>query len=170
MRPDPYQAKIGKGMIIGAWLLLLGLMAFLFDRYLDAQHNPNQALNAGVNVRDKTVTLQRNRAGHYVAPARINGREVSVLLDTGATYISIPGHVAKKLNLRRGRRYPVTTANGNVDVFATVLDSVQIGGIIQKKVRANINPAMYQDDVLMGMNFLKKLELTQRGDQLTLRQ
>ncbi len=165
---DSSQEKMGKGMILGAWLLLLGLMTFFFNGYLSSQNNPNQALHSGIDP--GVVTLQRNRAGHYIATALVNDREVKVLLDTGATYVSVPGHISEKLKLKRGRRYPVNTANGSIDVFDTVLESVQMGGVIQTGVRANINPAMRQDEILIGMNFLKNLELIQRGDQLTLRQ
>jgi len=35
---------------------------------------------------------------------------------------------------------------------------------------ASINPAMGQQEVLLGMSFLKHLEFTQRGNTLTLRQ
>ena len=166
--PDSSQEKMGRGMIVGAWLLLLGFMTFFFNDYLSSQNNPNQALHSGIDP--GVVTLQRNRAGHYIATALINKREVRVLLDTGATYVSVPGHIAEKLQLKRGRRYPVITANGSINVFDTVLESVQIGGVVQTGVRANINPAMHQDEILIGMNFLKQVELIQRGELLTLRQ
>jgi len=37
-------------------------------------------------------------------------------------------------------------------------------------VRASINPQSSDDNILLGMTFLKHLDFAQRGDQLTLRQ
>ena len=62
------------------------------------------------------------------------------------------------------------TANGRTLVFATRLNEVSIGGITLRNVRATINPGYKSDDILLGMSFLKHLEFTQRGDQLTIRQ
>ena len=37
------------------------------------------------------------------------------------------------------------------------------------KLTRNLNPGMTNDEVLLGMNILKHLELVQRGDTLILR-
>ena len=55
------------------------------------------------------------------------------------------------------------------DAFVrTVLDSVQLGNIALDRVRASINPGMQGNEVLLGMSFLRELELMQRGTTLTL--
>jgi len=45
-----------------------------------------------------------------------------------------------------------------------------MGSIKLVNVRASINPYVTGDDVLLGMSFLKYLEFTQKGTQLTIRQ
>ena len=62
------------------------------------------------------------------------------------------------------------TANGTVRAYLTRLDSVRLGAIEQNQVRATIAPGLGSEQVLLGMSFLKNLEMIQRGDQLTLRQ
>jgi len=108
--------------------------------------------------------------GHYLANGEINGRPVTFLLDTGATDISIPALLAKDLGLERGAARRYQTANGTITTYGTRLETVRLGGIVRRQVRAHINPGMRQGEVLLGMSFLKHLEMVQRGNQLTLRQ
>jgi aspartyl protease family protein len=64
----------------------------------------------------------------------------------------------------------VVTANGTIPVYLTTLDRIQIGKIVLYDVRASINPYMDEDEILLGMSFLRHLEFSQRDDQLILRQ
>lgn len=158
-------------MIILGWITVLGLLTVFFSDYLTRQYNPNQELAiTRTNNGAAEVRLQRNRYGHYVATGTINNQPVTFLLDTGATHISVPGRIARELGLEAGMRMPVATANGQIDVYATRLDSVNLGGIELSNVRANINPYMDMDDILLGMSFLKHLNFSQQGDQLIIRQ
>ena len=170
MDPNSFPQRLGNGMVILAWIIVLGLATFYFDRYLDKQHNPNQQVATTQSGKTREVILERNRAGHYVATARINDQAVVAMLDTGATHISIPEHIAQQLQLDRGPSFQVSTANGDITVYATILDKVQLGKISLDRVRANINPYMHQNEILLGMSFLKHIEFTQRGNQLTLKQ
>ena len=153
-----------------AWIVLLGMMTFFFSRYLQQQRNPNQQVVTSSNTEYQEVVLQRNRYGHYYAMGKINHYPVEFMLDTGATIVSIPAHVAAELGLNRGPSMEVNTANGTISVYATRLEQVQIGNIILNDVRASINPYMVEDEILLGMSFLKQLEFTQKGEQLILRQ
>lgn len=161
---------IGKWMMIISWVMLLALMSFLFSNILERQHNPNEE---PVTLRDNQgnaqVVLKRNRAGHYVASGRINGHPVLFLLDTGATDVAISDELAQRLELPKGRRVISQTANGTVVSWQTRLDQVGLGSITLNDVRASVLPTMAGNDVLLGMSFLKRLEWTQRGDQLTLK-
>lgn len=157
-------------MIVLCWILLLGLLTIYFSRYLEQQNNPNQNLSDTQPDQSKQVQLQRNRYGHYVASGMINKQEVVFILDTGATDISIPKKVAQRLRLKAGIKIPVNTANGQINVYSTTLDSVNLGSIELNNVRANINPYMHGEEILLGMSFLKHLHFSQQGDQLLIRQ
>ena len=159
--------RIGQGMWMVAWVLLLSLLYLFFEDTISQHYNPNQNLIADNGSAE--VVLQRNRAGHYVAPGKINGTDVTFLLDTGATTISIPEAVANKIGLEKGFRSDVSTANGNITVYNSTLDSVQLGGIKLLDIRGHINPYMDGETVLLGMSFMKHLEITQKGNTLTLR-
>ncbi len=165
------QKSIGTFMVVAMWVVFLIIVMSFFEDVIDNQTNPNQSLNtqyteAGV----REVELQRNRYGHYVTDGSINGQHVVFMLDTGATGVAVPQHIANDLQLKRGVAIQVLTANGEVTGYASMLGSVAVDGIELQNVRAIINPGDASDVVLLGMSFLKKIEFTQRGDVLILRQ
>ncbi len=157
-------------MVFAAWIGLAAILTWFFSDYLDSQWNPNRSVTSRATTdQHEEVVLQRNRYGHYVASGRINGHPVVYLLDTGATHVSVPEHIAAGIGLQRGAPYEVSTANGVTTVYSTVLREVQLGHIVMQNVRADINPNFKQDEILLGMAFLKHVEFTQRGDTLILR-
>ena len=171
-QPDPHQQQknMGKYMIWGMWLLLIGLLTLFFSSVLDNQYNPNQHLASNQEDGTGKVVLTRNKFGHYVASGMINRHPVVFLLDTGATDTSVPAALARKIGLKQGRSIRVQTANGVATAYATQLDSVSLGAITLTNQNASINPNVDGDEVLLGMSFLKNLEFTQKGRTLTLRQ
>lgn len=165
------QRRLGGWMYIGFWILLFVILGGIFSRWLDHERNPNQNVVSrvtGNGVRE--VVLKRNRMGHYFASGDINGQRVEFMLDTGATDIAIPASVANELGLRRLGPVQYQTANGVARGYATRLHSVRVGKIVLHNLAAGINPGMDGDTVLLGMSFLKRIEFTQRGDKLILRQ
>jgi len=168
--PENAHRRLGKGMLVAAWILALGLLTLFFNGVLERQYNPNQQLNSIATLDEPDeVVLVRNKYGHYVATGEIHGEAVVFLLDTGATDVAIPDTLARRLNLKRGAQFIAHTANGQVKSWRTRLDRVNLGGIELTNVRASILPSMEGDEVLLGMSFLKQLELVQRGETLTIR-
>jgi aspartyl protease family protein len=166
---EPVQ-KMGTSMIVAAWVIIIAMLTLVFSGFLDTKYNPNKNVETYQNhTGQREVILQRGAHGHYVATGTINGYSVTFLLDTGATDVAIPEHVAKRIGLQRGMPMQVGTANGTITVYGTRLDSVSLGLIEMNGVRANINPYMNDDEVLLGMSFLKHLELVQKGEILILR-
>ena len=162
--------RIGKGMTVGAWILVLVLLTLFFENRLDRQRNPNQAVYSRINSAGiYEAVLKRNRYGHYVTTGTVNAQPVEFLLDTGASDVAIPVEVADRLGLKRGVPVQYQTANGVVTAYRTQLDSVSIGPIIVHDVPASINPGLKDMEILLGMSVLKRVEFTQRGDTLILR-
>lgn len=162
--------RLGHKFIIAMWIGVMIMVFFLFDNVLERDYNPNQNVLIDETSAQRTIILKRNRYGHYVARGKINSQPVIFLLDTGASDISIPDKIAKKLNLKYGQQRRYQTANGTIIGYLTNLESVGIGNIKLENVRASINPNMDNDEILLGMSFLKYIEFTQRGDTLILRQ
>lgn len=163
--------RLGFGMILLAWAVGLGILTAYFSGWLDEQQNPNQKVDTVVTGEGaREVVLQQNRYGHYVATGRINGVEATFLLDTGATDVSVPAGLAQEARLERGPPARARTAAGTITTYRTRIDRVELGGIVIRDVRAHINPRMQGNEVLLGMSFLRQLEFSQQGGELTLRQ
>jgi aspartyl protease family protein len=170
-REETEQKRMGASMIAAMWVIFLIILMFFFNNILEKQHNPNQNINSRINTNSiKELSLERNRSGHYVTSGSINNTSVTFMLDTGATDVAIPEHIADDIGLKKGRKAYYQTANGNAPMFMTQLNSISIGDIAIKNIRATINPNTDSDDILLGMAFLKHIEFTQRGNTLTLRQ
>ncbi len=152
------------------WVTALAMLTLYFSGVLDARHNPNQNLSV-VPATDGSVAvvLRRNVQGHYVATGLINEQSVVFLIDTGATHVALSDSLAKKLRLDKGVPSRSSTAGGIVPSWLTRLDSVQLGSIRRSHVSASIVPDMPGEGVLLGMSFLRDLELVQRGDTLIIR-
>ena len=163
--------KIGKLFVWLAWIIAIALLMFFFEDILNKQFNPNSQPEVSLSSSGQAeVTLKQNRQGHYVTKGTINEASVTFLLDTGATQVSIPAHIADKLHLDSYGSYPVQTANGKVTVYKTKIDQLSIGNIFLYNVAAHINPAMKHDEILLGMSALKQLDFQQTGKQLILRE
>jgi aspartyl protease family protein len=161
---------MGTGMILVSMVLALAGLTWFFSGALERRENPNQQVNSQLMGRDVVVRLQQNRQGHYVANGKINGQTVTFLLDTGATLVAVPGGLAERLNLERGIAQPTMTAAGTVTSYATRLEQVSLGDIVLNDVRASISPRMQGEAVLLGMSFLRELDLQQSDGELVLRQ
>lgn len=163
--------RLGKTMLFASFAAALGLLSLVFDSTLNSRNNPNQHVASRVDDAGIVeVELVQGRGGHYVATGKINAQHAVFLLDTGATHVSVPANVANAIGLKRGAPMQVSTANGTITTYSTKLDSVELGDIRIGNVRASINPHMEGDEVLLGMSFLRNLELVQRDRTLKLRQ
>ena len=148
----------------------MALLNFHFGGVEEEMRNPNRAPQSVAYAETIEVPLKRNRQGHYVVVGSINGREVEFLLDTGATDVVIPEHTARQLGLPYGRRRQAMTANGAITIFQTRIDVLQIGEIRLHDIDASINPSMKSGAILLGMSALGKIEFSQHGNTLTLKQ
>ncbi len=157
--------RIGKWMMYATWIIGMAMASFFFNNWQQQKHNPNQYLSSATQ---HPVVLKQNNQGHYVATGMINDVAVVFLLDTGATHVSIPAQLATKIGLQSKGEQRVSTANGVITVYSTLLDSVSLGGLRANNIEASINPYANDNTVLLGMSFLKHLTLEQRNNTLTL--
>lgn len=160
-------ARIGRAMMVGVWVLLLGLGTLFADRALDARRAPVAGVAADGAP---TLELRADLLGHYSVTALVNGRPVDFLVDTGASGIGLPADVADGLGLARGRAFATRTANGTGRSYATVLDTLEVGPFRRADVPASIVPGLDGDTGLLGTSFLRGLELVQRDGRLLMRE
>ncbi|MDP4529181.1 TIGR02281 family clan AA aspartic protease [Alkalimonas delamerensis] len=168
-QPVESTEHLSRGFTILAWLCLLGLLVWWFHGYLQGQQNPNQQLHSVHGSQGEVrTTLLRNRSGHYVGTALINGQAADFMLDTGATTVAVSELAARRLGLPRGQRIQVMTANGIADAWRSRIDELQLGDIRLYQVEASIVPNLSGTEILLGMSALNQLEFNQQANQLTL--
>ncbi len=152
-------------LVAGVFVGLIVLAGWALGVLVDVRDQPNRHLAASDDGPTR-IELERNPAGQYLVPGRINGVEVTFLVDTGATHVAVPADIAADIGLERGREIAVMTAGGRTTAWQTRIETIQIGGIRQQGVRGSIVPAMASDYVLLGMTFLRHVDFAHRGDRL----
>lgn len=107
-----------------------------------------------------TVELKVGSNGHFVTDADVNGRSISVMVDTGASMVALTYEDARAIGIAprdRDFTHRVSTANGVAKVAPVVLDRIQIGDVMVR----NVNAAVVEDGklatTLLGNSFLSKL-------------
>lgn len=120
----------------------------------------------------RRVVLRADADGHFRGEARINGRPLPVLIDTGATYVAFDEETAQRLGVRLRPDdfvHTVATANGSAAAALARLERVELGGITLFDVDAIVTREGTLSVALLGMSYLKGLSRVQiDGDRLTL--
>ncbi len=119
------------------------------------------------------VTIRRRLDGHFTANVEINGKPVSMIVDTGATSIVLTPDDAKKAGIDPDKltyRVPVMTANGRTVAARIRLKEVAIGPLERTEIEALVARPGALSQSLLGMSFLSRLRSYEfSGDFLTLR-
>lgn len=145
-------------------LLTLLLFGTLFYLYLvDYFDNDSQVISAG----NGALLLKQARDGHYYANGTINGHKVLFMVDTGASAVALSEKLARDIGLRFGAKSEGMTANGVTEQWLTSIGEISIGEVRVEKVPAAILPNM-DDEVLLGMSFLRHFDWQQRDGELQL--
>ena len=164
---DSSQKPPGWGMFVIGWLLALAILTLIFNGFLENRQNPNR-LSVLQNQSSDELLLQANVNGHYYAEGHINGTETLFLLDTGATTVAVPQHIADRAGLQAKNAVSIDTAAGVILAHSTHIRRLQIGHFIFSDLDAVILPGDDDNTVLLGMNALGELELRQQDGELLL--
>jgi aspartyl protease family protein len=120
------------------------------------------------------MELASGRDGHFHADARVNGRQVDFLVDTGASLVVLRESDAAMIGIRPMRSdytATVTTANGKLKAAPVRLERIEIGDITVFDVPALVLPDEALSQNLLGIAFLSKLRRYEVADgRLTLEQ
>ncbi len=123
-----------------------------------------------MNSSRETVILHADPNGFFHAQGEINGHAVKFLVDTGANAIAINSETARRVGIdyRLGARGMARTASGSVSIFNVVLGSVKVGDIVLRNIDAGVIEGPQPEVPLLGMSFLKALEMRRDGDRMEL--
>jgi aspartyl protease family protein len=129
---------------------------------------------SGIPLADEVIIPLTNIYGNesYAVECFINGKRAPCMVDTGAATVSMSLKDAKRLKIKFNKRDKVVVglAGGKTaDGWGATLDSVRVGDIEIKDVPAMIVDSRESDWVLLGMSFLKELEMSQSGGKMVLK-
>ena len=102
-----------------------------------------------------------------IVKARINGQELRLMVDTGASVIALTASDAARLGIRPPQRdftVEVRTANGSVRAAPARLDMVEVGDLTVRDVAAVVMPDGALSDNLLGLSFLSRLRRFEYSD------
>jgi len=113
---------------------------------------------------ENEVVIRRTQGGHFAVNAHIDGEPVGMLIDTGASQVTLTYEDAKRIGLKPETlkfSMPVTTANGTAQAAPITIPELSIGPIVRKNVSAAVAQEGRLDTSLLGMNFLSSLSAVQ---------
>jgi len=119
------------------------------------------------------VVAARRSDGSFVINGRVNGNEARFIFDTGASTVVLRAENAAALGFKAedlNYSIPVSTANGMALAAPVTIETLSIGSITERNVRALIAREGVLHANLLGMTFLERLTSYEvRGNRLILR-
>ncbi|MGZ5863923.1 MAG: TIGR02281 family clan AA aspartic protease [Xanthobacteraceae bacterium] len=168
-------AQAVKSALIWFFIALVLVVGYTYRFELkDASNRVMAELMPGrAATKGRTVELARLEGGDFQISTQVNGRQVGMVLDTGASSVVLTNEAAKAAGLPLEMiKYTVNveTANGRTRAAAVTLDRLAVGGIVERGVSALIAQPGQLKTSLLGMSFLNRLQGWEvRGDKLVMR-
>ncbi len=130
-----------------------------------------QSFASSMGAGRPSVTLSADPGGHFVAPGAINGASVMFLLDTGASSVVLSAAEARRMGIdyKAGQVTSASTANGMIDAWRVMFDTVRVGGINLSQVEGLVVESS-MPAALLGMSFLNRMDMKREGLLMTLTQ
>ena len=127
------------------------------------------SVGRGAEAAGSKVVLSAGSGGHFTTQGQVNGRAVSLMVDTGATYVVLSQAEADRAGLTYTTGQPVqmSTANGVIPGWRLKLNSVRIGDVVAYEVDAVVSSGA-MPYVLLGNSFLTRFQMTRTNDQMVL--
>lgn len=125
-----------------------------------AETADSQASEPSEAPRRQGVELTAGQNGHFLTEAEVNGREIEVLVDTGASLVALTYEDAERAGIylkSSDFTHGVQTANGVARVAPVTLDKVSIGDITVRNVQGAVSERGRLKTSLLGMSFLGRL-------------
>jgi len=152
----------------GNYLLIDKHHKFYID--LDSSQKLEMEIEAFNRVQEKlsdnSETKVVIKGNHVLVPVTLGygsrKTDVLLLLDTGASIITLHQQIAEKLNIMKTQKVTLTLAGGQkIKSAVTKLNYVQVGPVTKKNIYAGFieyNGSDYGFQGLLGMNFLKGID------------
>lgn len=123
----------------------------------------------GTGASGNRIVLTAGGGGHFFTLGQINGKSTNMVVDTGATTVSLSVHEAQRMGLdyKSGQMIQMSTANGVIPGWLIKLGSVRVGDVVVHGVDGIVS-AGSMPVVLLGNSFLTHFQMTRTNDQMVL--
>ena len=154
-------------LFIAALVFVVGVVVARYaDQAVEVRASTQAAAVQPVQPREpvssgRSLNLAADRQGHFKVDARIDGRSIDFLVDTGASLVIMRESDAARIGVRPMRSdytATVSTANGKIKAAPAKLERVEVGGITVYDVAALVLPDEVLGQNLLGMSFLSRLK------------
>jgi aspartyl protease family protein len=155
-------------LILAAAFLVMGAYAARFaDRAVAVDpHAPSAPVQAAYEPQDpvtsgRSLMIEANGQGHFQVDARIEGRHLDFMVDSGASVVALRESDAAQVGVHPmpvDYTATVSTANGKIKAAPAKLDRIEIGGITVYDVQALVLPDDALGVNLLGVSFLSRLK------------
>jgi aspartyl protease family protein len=159
------------------WLVLAAALAvgytYRFELREVADRVMAEVIPGHAATRGRTVEVSRGQGGNFVVLTQVNSARLPMILDSGASSVVLTHDAAKAAGLpleMLSYSVGVETANGRTRAAPVTLQSIAVGGLVEREVAALIAQPGQLRQSLLGMSFLNRLQSWEvRGDRLVLR-
>lgn len=159
------RTSAGNILRYGAIWIAIGVIAILAYSYRsDFQNLKNRVVgeirpDLGLVSAGGDVTIRRSGDGHFRLTAKVDGKPIRFLVDTGASLVALARHDAEALGfdterLTYGLR--LSTANGTARAAGVSLREISVGSISARNISGSVSRDGLNES-LLGLSFLNRL-------------
>ena len=116
------------------------------------------------HVSEKKLVLEQSNNGHYFIDGAVNDTNLTFVIDTGASVLSLPSSVAQTAEITCGEQVTMSTANGLTNGCTTIISKLKFGPFAIEDVKAVIVPNL--ENPLLGMNVLQQFNMVQKDGEM----
>jgi aspartyl protease family protein len=140
------------------WVVIAAALFALFTHRDQLTLLAERAGLTGQEVEGNTVRITQSPDGHFYAKVRINGTDLRMLVDSGATITALSEDAARAAGIDAEGGFPVmlTTANGTIAARRATADTFAIASLETRDLSIVVSPSFGEMNVV-GMNFLSRL-------------
>jgi aspartyl protease family protein len=160
-------------LVAAGMLLAAGVLSARYADQVARATVSTTPAQAAMPVNSRSMVLKAGDGGHFGVDARVDGRRVMFIVDTGASQIALRESDAARLGFHpRPRDYSIKThtANGVGRAALIHLGMVEIGNIIVRDVPALVHPDDALSVNLLGMSFLSRVRWAHERGKLVIEQ
>jgi aspartyl protease family protein len=115
---------------IAGWIIICGIIAIGYSLWngtgrLASEFNPSKG-----NVEGDAISFRADMIGHYMITAKVNGRDIDFMVDTGASHVVLSVKDALKVGYNVNQlsfNLPISTANGNAFAAPVKINVIEVG-------------------------------------------